>query len=235
MIKARVIDTETASLKGGVVEIAKVDFIEQDGTLSVIDAGSHLINPERRIEWGAMGVHGVTNEMVVEAPTLAQVVDSYLPNDSIEYFIGHNISFDIRILGEDFSHHKTICTLALARKLIDKNECGDHKNSTLFYYLGCYKTMEYEGAAHRALYDSYMTYEILKALMIKFNLTLDGCYDLINTVEEKPRCWFAKYKGKYWKEVVEADPDYVVWLLDNDKFNNKDDALFVTKLMEKLK
>lgn len=220
MIKARVIDTETASLQGGVVEIAKVDFIEQDGSLSVVDAVSRLINPQRTISWGAMGVHGITPEMVSEAPTLAQVVYDYIPSSKIEYLVGHNISFDIRMLGEVFTHHKTICTLALARKLIDKKECGDHKNSTLFYYLGCYKTMEYEGVAHRALYDSYMTYEILKALMVKFNLTLDDCYGLINK-ESAFVCNFPKYKGKLWTDVIKDNPDYIDWLLRSYNWSDK--------------
>ncbi|EMB2734801.1 exodeoxyribonuclease X, partial [Serratia marcescens] len=60
----RVIDTETTSFEGDVVEIASVDIV--DGV--ICNPMSDLVRPPEPIGFEAMAIHHITEEMVADAP-----------------------------------------------------------------------------------------------------------------------------------------------------------------------
>ena len=64
------LDTETTGLSSSrgdrIVELAVVD----DDGRTVIDT---LVNPEREIPWDATRIHGITDEMVAQAPTMEEL------------------------------------------------------------------------------------------------------------------------------------------------------------------
>lgn len=90
-----ILDTETASLQGGVCELA---YLEIDYDLNIISEFCSHVNPERPIEPGAQAVHGITDEMVKDAPTLADIAKHF--GGPIE-MIAHNcLSEDTEFLSQ---------------------------------------------------------------------------------------------------------------------------------------
>ena len=231
-------DTESTDLKNPEpVEVARVKITECDNTVLIGKVKSSHVNPEAHISYGAMGVHGITPEMVAKAPVWTLVKDKYMPSDE-DCFVGsHNWKFDSKVLGEDYDGFKSICTLELARKLIDKSECDSHTNMALYYYLGLHKTVGFpEGKPHGAAFDVQITANILVELMKRFSLTLQDCYDIVNEIKEADKpfiCPFPKHKGKTWEQVLVDDSRYVDWVLENNKLYDKTEHDKLRKLVKR--
>ena len=122
-----VLDTETTGLdaKSGhrIIEIGCVEMVERRLTGNNL----HLyLQPDREIDAGAMAVHGITNEFLIDKPRFIHIVDE-LQN----YLIGaeliiHNADFDVGFLEHEFSlcnqpmELSKVCkvtdTLAMARQ-----------------------------------------------------------------------------------------------------------------------
>ena len=99
-----VLDTETTGLdaKSGhrIIEIGCVELSERRLT------GNNLhiyLQPDRDIDAGAMAVHGITNEFLIDKPRFANIVDelqSYLVGAEL---IIHNADFDVGFLEHEFA------------------------------------------------------------------------------------------------------------------------------------
>jgi DNA polymerase III epsilon subunit-like protein len=79
-----ILDTETAGLSGGVCEIA---WVTMDENLNILEQHETLVDPERQIEPGAFAIHGISNEMCVGKPKLADVA-KLLPESG--WMVAHN-------------------------------------------------------------------------------------------------------------------------------------------------
>ena len=217
-----VFDVETTGLVNP--EVVQAGYVQYSNTYGIIDTKEKLFKPSKPIEWDAMGLHGVTNDMVKGKKPWDG--SHFVPKETI-YLVCHNASFDTQFIDpEVLASVKVICTLKLAKKLIDKSNSGNHKNSTLYYYLGCYKDpvgKEYLSKTHTAVSDCVMTLNVLLAILDKYNLTIEQAYAMMNTpeIEEDINiCPFNKYKGQLWATVVKNDKDYCQWLLTSGKIKN---------------
>lgn len=211
-----VFDTESASLAGGVVEIALT--ILDDGFNVVFEAES-LIDPECPISPTAMGIHHITDKMVWDKPTLAEWAEvtryPFMSDDLI--LCGHNVAFDIRmckdILPEQFT---SLCTLKLARAVWP--EAPDHKLQTLRYMLGLDA-----GDAHRAMGDVKACVSLLRKLRDDAGLTLA---DMLNIVSQPMSLDslmpFGKHKGTPLQELPKT---YIAWALSPRGLTNCDPEL----------
>lgn len=194
----------------------------------------NYINPQKNISWAAMGLTGITNEMVADKPTYEEVLPKFKVHPDTKYVVCHNMSFDSRFFPEGFITEgvRLLCTLKLAQRLIPKSECGDHKNTTLYYYLGCYKNpfgKEFIDKAHSALSDILMTANILSKLLETFNLTIDEAYDVINDITT---CRFKKYAGIKWVDLIKKDYAYIEYLVSDVEWDNPDEKVYVEKLLQ---
>lgn len=225
--KLRLYDTETTTLNGEIVEVAYVDIV--DGVIG--QPVSHLIKPYSPIHYEAIATHGITDEMVLEAPRFSDMVDFYAPDDDM--FVGsHNWNFDKRMLDNPVFDKPYICTLELAKKLLPKGTCTSHKNMVLYYYLELHKKYALpEGVAHRAAFDVECTARVLVELMNRFDMTLEDCYNLLNKPKEFI-CNFTKHRGKLWSDVLKDDRQYVEWLVGNNKLQVAEDRDKLIKMME---
>lgn len=155
---AHVFDTETASLQGGVAEIA-IAVINEN--FDVVWSADSLINPERPIDPSASGVHHITDAMVKNSPTLREFMAMH--NHPFDFpdltLVGHNVAFDIRMCAQVLPPtFRKACTLKLARAVWPK-EVSDHKLQTLRYHFGLES-----GDAHRAMGDVHTTISLMKLI-----------------------------------------------------------------------
>lgn len=218
-----VFDVETTGLVNP--EVVQAGYVQYSNTYGIVDTKEKLFKASKPIEWDAMGLHNVTNEMVKGKKPWNN--RNFIPPETI-YLVCHNASFDTQFIDpEVLASVKVICTLKLAKKLIEKSDSGNHKNSTLYYYLGCYKDpvgKEYLGKTHTAVSDCVMTLNVLLAILDKYNLTIEQAYAMMNTpeVEEDINiCPFKKWKGLPWEKVILKDLEYVQWLIDNNKLKTE--------------
>lgn len=197
---------------------------------------SDYINPLKPISWGAMGLTGITNEMVEGKPTFEEVIPKYKVHSDTKYVVCHNMSFDSRFFPEDFTPKgvKLLCTYRLAKMLIQKSLCENHKNATLYYYLGCYKNpfgKEHIEKAHDALSDVLMTANVLVEMLIQNELTIDEAYTLLYdpTVCKGGK----KYeRGTPWKDIILEDYDYVEYTFKNTELSEEELSYLETLLEE---
>jgi DNA polymerase III epsilon subunit family exonuclease len=95
-------DTETTGLwapSNRIVEIAAVKFRPDS---EEIEAYESLINPGRPIPAETTSIHGITDEMVSEAPPAAEVLNKFVQFAGSEsILIAHNAAFDISFIGSE--------------------------------------------------------------------------------------------------------------------------------------
>jgi len=93
-------DTETTGLwapSNRIVELGAVKFSLIDGELESFQS---LVNPEREMPPEVIGVHGITDEMVADAPKIGSILEQFIEfcgDESI--LVAHNAPFDIAFVG----------------------------------------------------------------------------------------------------------------------------------------
>ncbi|MEK7226967.1 MAG: 3'-5' exonuclease, partial [Bacteroidota bacterium] len=152
------IDLETTGINLGtdrIVEIAIVKILT-DGTRSV---KRKLVNPEMPIPKGASDVHGITDEMVKDAPNFKQVAHELKQMLDGCDLAGYNSNrFDIPLLMEEFLRSQVDFDMR-NRKLLDvQNIFHKMEPRTLgaAYKFYCNKNLE---GAHGAEVDASATLE----------------------------------------------------------------------------
>jgi DNA polymerase-3 subunit epsilon len=146
-------DTETSGaypVGSDVVEFGAVKWFEG----REIDRLQILIKPREPMGDFVIGIHGISNEMVENAPRMQDVVvriHSFM-SDSIG--LAHHAPFDLGFMAFDFERYglplptsPVFCTSLLSRALIPETE--NHKLQTLVKFFGIDG-----GAAHRAADDA---------------------------------------------------------------------------------
>ena len=94
-----VLDTETTGLdytREKMVEFAAVRL--ENGKIK--DEFQTLINPEQHIRKSSIAIHGITEEMVVDAPTEAEAMPKILEFLGDYPIVAHNAIFDYSFLNE---------------------------------------------------------------------------------------------------------------------------------------
>lgn len=199
-----IFDTETASLQGGVCEIAVVEIDEDFNVVNTIDT---LIDPERSISDASGGIHGIRNEDTEGYPTLSEMplVHGNPFDHPNLYLVGFNVAFDCRMVQELLPESYTkVCLLKLARSIWPDAE--DHKLQTLAYMLKLTT-----GQAHRALGDVMTSLELLREIG---DITGEGIEGLAK-MSKRPmsldtKITFGKHKGTKLKSLP---LEYINWLL----------------------
>lgn len=110
MERFAIIDTETTGFgtKDRLVEIAVVVV---EGREIVLEWET-LINPERDISNSS--IHGITPELVSLAPTFSEIESDLSRLIDGTVMVAHNLSFDQRMIEQEFKRIKNKLTLAQA-------------------------------------------------------------------------------------------------------------------------
>jgi DNA polymerase-3 subunit epsilon len=94
-----VLDTETTGLEPEqghrVIEIGCVEIFNRRKTGRTFH---RYLRPDREVDWGALQVHGITNEFLAQQPRFADIIDELIEFISGAELIIHNAAFDVAFL-----------------------------------------------------------------------------------------------------------------------------------------
>jgi DNA polymerase-3 subunit epsilon len=94
-----ILDTETTGLEPEqghrVIEIGCVEILNRRKTGRTFH---RYLRPDREVDWGALQVHGITNEFLAQQPRFAEIVDELIEFIGGAELIIHNAAFDVAFL-----------------------------------------------------------------------------------------------------------------------------------------
>lgn len=212
-------DTETTGIrpeKDRIIEIAAYDPFR--GTQFV-----SLINPGIPIPEEATAIHGISNEMVTESPSFAEVGKTFIEfcSGSCVLIAHNNDNFDKHFLVQEAKRHSLelpswhmIDSLKWARKY--RPDLPRHSLQLLRQIYGIA-----ENTAHRALDDVLVLHQIF-SIMID-DLPLEIVLRLLGSMPEAPpeTMPFGKHQGK---PLAEVPPHYFIWLKGQGAFDKPENA-----------
>jgi DNA polymerase III subunit epsilon len=225
-----IIDLETTGINLGtdrIVEIAIVKIMPDEKKI----VKRKLINPEMPIPPASTAIHGITDEMVKEAPTFKQVANElkqFLDNCDLA---GYNSNrFDIPMLAEEFLRIGMEFE-SKTRKLLDVQKIFhmmEQRTLTAAYRFYCGKELE---GAHGAEADASATWEVLVAQVGKYPQLGSNLETILKCIGEEQVVDFArrfimengieifnfgKHKGRAVAEILKAEPQYYDWMMKGD-------------------
>lgn len=154
-----VIDTETTGLSAQRDHIIEISALKiKNG--KIIENYTSLVNPGIMIPKSSIKIHGITDDMVIDAPTIDQVLPEFIDFIGNQPLIGHNLSFDLRFINSYLDkniNHDLADTMLIARKKL--GFLPNHKLITLIEYFELGESQE-----HRSLSDCIYTYRVYEKL-----------------------------------------------------------------------
>jgi DNA polymerase-3 subunit epsilon len=224
------IDLETTGVNlatDRIIEIAIVKVLP-DGKRSV---KRKLINPQKAIPKQSSDVHGITDEMVKDAPTFKEVAQELKQMLDGCDIAGYNSNrFDIPMLVEEFLRAEVDFDMK-GRKLVDVQNIFhkmEQRTLSAAYKFYCNKILE---GAHSAEIDATATHEILIAQLERYPDLGTSIESVLKLIGEEPIVDFArrfiiengvevfnfgKYKGRAIAEVLKIEPQYYDWMMKGD-------------------
>jgi len=224
------IDLETTGVNlatDRIIEIAIVKVLP-DGKRS---AKRKLLNPQMPIPKQSSDIHGITNEMVKDAPTFKEVAQELKQMLDGCDIAGYNSNrFDIPMLVEEFLRAEVDFDMK-GRRLIDVQNIFhkmEQRTLSAAYKFYCNKILD---GAHSAEIDATATHEILIAQLERYpdlGTSVDSVLKLIGEehIVDFARRFimengieifnFGKYKGRPVAEVLRTEPQYYDWMMKGD-------------------
>ncbi len=230
-------------LKDRILQIALIKYTKDIPTPTEL---SMLINPGVPISEEAYSIHGISNEMVRNKPTFAQVGPEIFAFIGDADLAGYNSDrFDVPMLLEEF--HRIGLDFDLSkRKLIDMQKIFykmEPRTLKAAYKLYCNENLD---DAHDALADTRATVEVLKgqiqmydgvdyvdgdgnvtkspitndisaiAHFLKDDAALDVTQRLKLNTKGEVIFNFGKYAGQSVAETFINEPSYYHWIMEKD-------------------
>lgn len=128
-----------------------------------------LVNPQTEIPQAIALLTGITNGLVAEAPSIDSALPAFLEFARGCVLVAHNAPFDTgflkhfaRDLGYPWPRFQVVDTVALARRLVSRDEAPNCKLGSLAALFGSSTTPN-----HRALDDARATVDVLHALIAR--------------------------------------------------------------------
>lgn len=211
-----------------IVEIAIVKVMP-DGARSV---KRKLVNPQMPISQVCIDIHGITNDMVKDAPAfkeIAQDVKQFLSGCDIACYNAYRL--DVPLLMEEFIRAGVDFDMK-NRKLVDVQKIFhqmEQRTLSAAYKFYCNKTLE---GAHGAEQDATATVDILNAQIERYPQLGNTVESVIKALGEDQIIDFArrfaydekgvevfnfgKHKGRPIADVLKAEPQYYDWMMKGD-------------------
>ena len=241
-----VIDLETTGTNLGsdrIIEIAIVKLLP-DGNQVV---KRKIINPQMPIPKAGTELHGITDEMVKDAPVFKQVAHELKQVLDGCDLAGYNSNrFDIPMLMEEFLRAGIDLDMK-NRKLVDVQKIFhlmEQRTLSAAYKFYCNKVHH---SAHSAEADALATLEILHAQLERYpdlGSTVESVLKVIGedvivdfarrfTIENGIEIFnFGKHKGRPICDVLKAEPQYYDWMMKGDFSTNTKNVITQLRLRE---
>lgn len=163
-----IFDFETSGINSKYAEIIEISAIKIKDH-NIVQEFNTLIKPSSPIDPSSTAINGITDDMVINAPNLREMLPKFIEFLGNNILLGYNISsFDLPILRRVSAkmlnidiHNEYLDVLYMAREQLP--DLSDHKLSTVASYLN----ISTDGA-HRALTDCYIINKCYQSL-IKLN------------------------------------------------------------------
>lgn len=175
-----VFDLETTGFSNRNDAITEIGAIKVENG-EIVEEFSQLINPERPIPEKIQKLTGITNEMVLDKPTISEVLPKFLDFCKDSILVAHNSDFDTGFVREKASENNltydfdAIDTVILSRLLMP--DLKNHKLNTIAKELNV--SLENH---HRAVDDATATAQIFLTFISKLK-AMD--IDNFNEINEK--------------------------------------------------
>lgn len=225
------IDLETTGISlssDRIIEIAIVKMMP-DNTRQV---KRKLINPQVAIPPASTEIHGITDEMVKDAPTFKQAaneIKQFLENCDLG---GYNSNrFDIPMLMEEFLRAGMDVDLS-NRRMVDVQHIFytmEPRTLSAAYKFYCQKELI---NAHSAEADVNATIDVLLSQVERYNNLGNSVDSILGAIGEEKIvdyarrfCFddkgvevfnFGKYKGRSVADILKAEPQYYDWMMKGD-------------------
>lgn len=222
-------DLETTGVQVAADRIVEISIIKLDtnGAESVL---TERVNPEMPIPFEASAVHGITNEMVKDCPTFAQLaprVKTFIGNADLS---GYNcLKFDVPVLLEEFLRAGVDFSMK-DRKVVDvQNIFHKMEPRTLVAAYKFYCNGDLTNA-HSAEADTRATKDVLLAQVQRYsdlsgevdqlhefsrrNNAIDFAGHLVENEKGEAVFNFGKHKGRTIIEVLKIEPGYYQWIVN---------------------
>lgn len=224
-LRAIYYDTETTGIrtdKDRIIEIAAYDPV-------LNRTFERFVNPGCPIPPDATAIHHITNEMVADAPSFAQIGAEFAEFCSGEVvLIAHNNdSFDLPMLRCEFERHslplppwKFLDSLKWARRY--RPDLPKHPLQFLREIYGIPANN-----AHRALDDVMVLHQVF-SMMID-DLPIQKVFDLLNAPRILQHMPFGKHQGK---PLAHVPRDYIQWLASSGSFDKAENQPLKERFMQ---
>jgi DNA polymerase-3 subunit epsilon len=211
-----------------IVEIAIIKHLP-DGSRTI---KRKIINPQIPIPQIVCDIHGITDEMVKEAPTFKQAaheIKQFLDGCDLSCYNAYRL--DIPMLVEEFIRAGVEFEMK-NRKLVDVQKIFhqmEQRTLAAAYKFYCNKSLE---NAHSAEVDAAATAEILNAQLAKYpqlgnnidsvlkaigdDNIIDFARRFIYDDKGKEVFNFGKHKGRPIADVLKAEPQYYDWMMKGE-------------------
>ena len=225
------IDLETTGVSlstDRIVEIAIIKVLPDNSR----QVKRKLINPQIPIPKATTDIHGITNEMVKDAPTFKQAgneIKQYLENCDLG---GYNSNrFDIPMLMEEFLRAGMDVDLS-NRRMIDVQHIFytmEPRTLTAAYKFYCQKELV---NAHSAEADVDATIDVFLSQVERYKNLGNSVDSILGGIGEEKIvdyarrfCFddkgvevfnFGKFKGRAVSEVLKSEPQYYDWMMKGD-------------------
>ncbi len=217
-LRAIYFDTETTGVKSDkdrIIELAAFDPLNEKTFVS-------LIQPGIPIPIEATAIHNISNEMVQDAPTFAEVGKQFAEfcSGDVVLIAHNNDAFDKLFLQAEYLRHglilpewKYLDTLKWARKY--RPDLPRHSLQFLREVYGIVANQ-----AHRALDDVKVLHQVFSYMI--GDLNVETLMQLLSETKALSRMPFGKYQGK---ALTDVPKNYFEWLKGSgalDKPENKE-------------
>lgn len=163
-----VVDLETTGTRASGDEITEIGAVRVHGG-EVQAEMSTFVAIDGTLPGNISRLTGILPGDLVDAPRLGEVMATFLEFSRDAVLVAHNARFDLGFLraaaastGRHWPDPPSLCTLALARRILHPGETRGHRLGTLAAHLGA--TVE---PNHRALQDARATVDVLHALIAR--------------------------------------------------------------------
>lgn len=211
-----------------IVEIAIIKHLP-DGSRTI---KRKLLNPQIPIPQVVCDIHGITDEMVKDAPTFKQAahqIKQFLDGCDISCYNAYRL--DIPMLIEEFIRAGVEFDMK-SRKLVDVQKIFhqmEQRTLAAAYKFYCNKSLD---NAHSAEVDAAATAEILNAQLAKYPQLGNSIDSVLKAIGEdniidfarrfiyddkgKEVFNFGKHKGRPIADVLKSEPQYYDWMMKGE-------------------